>query len=214
VPALPDHHEPWKLDQPVGWVFGTVGAFPFRNQPAPTVVYVVYLTIFVSVLVVALRVARGRRRRVLAVTTLGVLVMPFVLTAATYSGRGVIWQGRYGLPLAVGVPLLAAVALERYGPRDRFVVGAMRASAVALPLLAAPCLLHVRAMEVHRAASLTDPAWHVPAPPVVVLLVVLSSVAVGGAMRRSSPVGDESGVPGGAGRHRLVVPLEREPSRA
>jgi hypothetical protein len=195
APAIPDGREPWKLDQPVGWFFGTVGAFPFRNQPAPSVVLIVFLTIFVSALVIAMRVSAGRLRLILATTAVGVLAMPFVLTAATYSGRGVIWQGRYGLPLAVGVPLLAVLALDRSSLGERFRL-VTRASPCVLAVLAAPCVLHVRSMELRRSVSLDDPSWHEPSPGLVVAVVVLSALVVGAAAWSPSPptkVGGQEG---------------------
>jgi uncharacterized membrane protein len=40
----------------------------------------------------------------------GVLVVPVVLEARSISEGGYFWQGRYTLPLAVGLPLLAAAS--------------------------------------------------------------------------------------------------------
>jgi hypothetical protein len=190
VATFPDKHEPWKLDQPPGWVFGTVAAFPFRNQPAPSIVYIVFFTVFVSVLVVAFRVASSHRRRLLAVAFVGVLAMPFVLTAVSYSSHGVIWQGRYGLPLAVGVPLLAVLALEDAGARRGFGLGFARLGSVLLALVAVPCLVHVRGMEVLRSVSTDDPSWHPPSIVLVAALVVVSALcwaAAGARPRDETP---------------------------
>lgn len=93
------------------WPFQAVAAFPMREQPAPPAVYAMWLLPLVTVLLMATRVADRRLRRA-ALLVLGVsIVLPTALTAATYSMMGTAWQGRYSLPLYVGLPLLAGAAL-------------------------------------------------------------------------------------------------------
>ena len=43
------------------------------------------------------------------------LALPFASTVSSYDSVGAAWQGRYGLPLAMGIVLLAAYALDRSG---------------------------------------------------------------------------------------------------
>lgn len=63
---------------------------------------------------VLLAVAVGRRRYVVAmlVTIAVTVVTPMVLEVWQYHDYGLYWQGRYTLPVAVGVPLLAAFGLR------------------------------------------------------------------------------------------------------
>lgn len=95
------------------WVLQAEAAFPTRTEQAPVVVYACGILALLGLLVWA--AVRGRRREVVVAGLVGVaaLAVPLVITAATYNDYGAAWQGRYGLPLAVGVPLLAGVALDR-----------------------------------------------------------------------------------------------------
>lgn len=97
----------------VVWILQSVAAFPTRNEPAPTVVYATALVALLALIVDAAVRARGRLLAVAAVVALACLLIPFVISVATYASFGVAWQGRYTLPLAVGFPLLLALALER-----------------------------------------------------------------------------------------------------
>jgi hypothetical protein len=114
-PSLP----PFRLGLLVGaeilWPFQSVGAFPMRDQPAPLAAYAVWFTALVALVVLGLR--RGPRRLRLAVGLVGLLVVvvPGALTVLSFSSVGLAWQGRYALPLYVGLPLLAAWSLDRRG---------------------------------------------------------------------------------------------------
>ena len=103
-----------------------------------------------------------------------VLVMPFVIEVATYSSRGLSgWQGRYTLPFAVGLPLLAVAPTRPKLHEKRFV----------LPLAAAVVVLTVVAQyAVFKNAwgALVDPRWYVPLGDVLFGLgavVVIAAVA-------------------------------------
>lgn len=94
------------------WVLQSVAAFPHRDQPAPVVVYVAALTLLVGLAAMAAR--RGRRRVLVIAATVAVvgLVIPFAITLATYADFGLAYQGRYTLPLTIGLPLLLGVAID------------------------------------------------------------------------------------------------------
>jgi hypothetical protein len=88
-----------------------LGVFGWRTTPSPSVVY----WAFVVVLVLLVGLALVRSSRPAAAVLLGVvgvsLVLPPVLEAANAHDKGFGWQGRYGLPIAVGVPIVAALVL-------------------------------------------------------------------------------------------------------
>jgi hypothetical protein len=48
------------------------------------------------------------------------VAVPLALTVVSFDSEGLAWQGRYALPLAVGFPALAGLALHRSSrhPRD------------------------------------------------------------------------------------------------
>jgi hypothetical protein len=103
------------------WALQTIGAFPLRNDAAPTVVYVLWLLPFLVVIALGLRRASMRVRLAGAMLLTAWIAVPMTLTLVSYAAEGLAWQGRYALPLAVGFPALAGLALHRgtRGPSRR-----------------------------------------------------------------------------------------------
>lgn len=99
------------------WVLQAIAAFPFRNQPAPLVVYPCYLIVVGCLLVVGLRSADRRLRLAVLATVAVSLTVPLVITFATIDVFGTAWQGRYGLPLLLGAAVLAGDGWERAARR-------------------------------------------------------------------------------------------------
>jgi len=68
---------------------------------------------WVAGFVVLVAVAWANRRRVALLLALlaATIAVPVVAESTGYRHVGTMWQGRYILPLAVGIPILAAVAL-------------------------------------------------------------------------------------------------------
>ncbi|HET6151857.1 MAG TPA: DUF2142 domain-containing protein [Marmoricola sp.] len=177
-PALvPDVKVGMTASNVIAWPLQVVAAFPFRDQSAPAVVYVLSVGLFLALVVVALRRAAGWQRIVLALFLVGSFALPFVLTAATYSSRGVIWQGRYGLPIFVGLPVVCALVAGRTGAApSRWLLGVV-AALLGIANVAGP--LRVLHDERHRAASTNDGAWHQPSA-VLVAFVILAAFAMWG----------------------------------
>lgn len=103
----------------VAWLLQTIAAFPLRNEMAPPAVYVLWLVGFVLLLV---RVARGRGKALAAVLWIvaSVIAAQTILTYVSFASAGYAWQGRYGLPLTVGLALIPGLAGngrgKPYGP--------------------------------------------------------------------------------------------------
>jgi hypothetical membrane protein len=97
------------------WVLQTVGVMPNRFGLVWPISYLMWLVPLAAFLIWGLR--RSQKRLVLgSLTALALsIVVPAVLTAATYADLGYAWQGRYGLPLLVGVILVAAEGADRVG---------------------------------------------------------------------------------------------------
>jgi hypothetical protein len=99
-----------------------IGVFGWRDVPAPTVTFLVWICIAGALS--ALAIAVGHRRDAIAMVVVGVLtaILPvtFLVQQSGYAG----WQGRYTMPLAVGVPVLAGLALRGIAVRSthRFVI--------------------------------------------------------------------------------------------
>jgi hypothetical protein len=159
------------------WILQWIGAFPYRAQPAPPVVYLVFLLLLGWLLAVTLR--RGDRRLRLAVgmvLTLSILV-PFFITVATLDEFGTSWQGRYVLPYLLGLGLLSggplAARLDARG-RSLFLVALV-------PLLAvghAASVAGVLASERRDSPQSGTDAWSLAPPTAVLVLLVVAGVAL------------------------------------
>jgi hypothetical protein len=89
-----------------------LGNLGWLDTKLPGISYLL-LTVALGALVL-LAVAIGTRRYVVAmlVAMAITVVTPILLEAWQYHDYGLYWQGRYTLPIAVGVPLLAVFALQ------------------------------------------------------------------------------------------------------
>ena len=112
-PSLPPFHAGLLVRSEILWPFQTVGAFPMRNDQAPWLAYIIWFTIFLTLCGLGLKRATGRARLAALVVVLGVVTIPAVLTAISFASNGLAWQGRYALPLSIGMPLLAGWCLDR-----------------------------------------------------------------------------------------------------
>ena len=95
-----------------------IGNFGWLDTPAPTYTIFVWLMGLGFVVVGGLLVAARRDLAVLVGLLIAAVVVPVLLEARSVSEKGLIWQGRYTLPLAVGVPILAAFAATRAADED------------------------------------------------------------------------------------------------
>lgn len=164
------------------WVLGSIGAFPYRDQPAPLAVHLLVLVVLLGLLVAAVRHGAGRGRGPLLLAVAMSLLVPSLLVAATLEGRGGIWQGRYSLPFVVGVMVVAGLVLDRvrwrtdgHDPRPQLLAVAMLAAAHVTSVV------HVQTTELGRSVSAGDPGWVHPPTAVTGLLmgvgwVVLAAV--------------------------------------
>ncbi|HET9168128.1 MAG TPA: DUF2142 domain-containing protein [Actinospica sp.] len=101
------------LNQTPQFLAQMVGLIGWNDVHEPTATTYLWYGAVIG-LVLAAIVIGGRRER-LVLLALAALVLLFPLAFEAYSGAayGVGWQGRYTLPLAIGLPLLAAEVLGR-----------------------------------------------------------------------------------------------------
>jgi hypothetical protein len=90
-----------------------VGVFGWLDTASPTLTYVLWLVLLGSVVGTALLFAT--RRGTIALWLLGVLIvlLPIGLEYRLAPVQGWTWQGRYTLPLAIGLPILAVAVVRR-----------------------------------------------------------------------------------------------------
>jgi hypothetical protein len=93
------------------WYREMIGWFGWLDTPAPLLTWLIWTAAITFFVAVAVSWAGRREVLVLLTVVAGVIVVPIVIEATPYRAAGTFWQGRYALPLAVGVPVLAAFAL-------------------------------------------------------------------------------------------------------
>lgn len=125
---LPPAGERLSTDEIARATVGRSGVFFFEMLGQPgwldvTLPDLAYLLLIVALgVLVLLAVAAGFRRYAVAMLVVIVIaaVIPVVLEALQAREYGYYWQGRYMLPFAVGVPLLAGFALQSDAGRRVF----------------------------------------------------------------------------------------------
>lgn len=175
------------------WPLQAVGAYPMRNDQAPAAVYAVAFVLLVILLVLTVRALRYQRRLALACGLVLLLSagVPATLTYVTYHQFGLSWQGRYGMPFAVGLFILVGAALEQRGPTLRRPTLFAGAAAWGLAQTIGP----VHVLDQFRAerglTAATD--WWVPPAFLIVALGVAAMAAWVTSMRIAEPQDHRSG---------------------
>ncbi|CAB4867668.1 MAG: DUF2142 domain-containing protein [Actinobacteria bacterium] len=92
-----------------GYFFNSmIGDFGWVGFKSPYAVIVLWTALIGLVLALALAVSSRRRAVVLLLIAATTTLLPLLIEYRTMRSLGGIWQGRYTLPLAVGVPILGA----------------------------------------------------------------------------------------------------------
>ena len=154
---------PWLLRQ-------MVGVLGWLDVVLPTPVYVTWLTLLGFVVLMALGWASRRMLAILVGLVAVVVFAPTAILMVTY------FQGRYVLPVAVGVPLVAGYTLAERAPEQLM---PRRLLAICLGVLAALHLVafhqHLRRYAVGAAGDwwyFPDAGWDPPLASAAVLTVV------------------------------------------
>jgi Predicted membrane protein (DUF2142) len=153
---------------------GLIGYFGWLDTPSPALTYVLWTAGVGFVVLAALAWARQRQANSLLVVIGATVVVPLVLESAVYGDAGgPAWQGRYALPLAVGVPIVAAMAIasSELGPQlaePRLFVGAGAVLVVAHILAFAQNLRRYTVGYDGEIQYWTNPEWSPPLSPLMV----------------------------------------------
>lgn len=101
-----------------------IGVFGWLDTQAGAHVYTLWLAILGFLVIAALAVGRTRERLLLLGLLALSLVFPLVAQYPTARELGIIWQGRYLLPVMVGLPLLAGWVLASSKAWNALMAGA------------------------------------------------------------------------------------------
>ena len=162
---------------------GLVGVFGWLDTPSPLAVFFAWAGFFGALFLVSVAVTRGRSRAMVLSAVGALVVLPPVLQAVYIHNGGIIWQGRYGLPLFVCVVLTMALLTSEQLPE--LAVGTARALAITVATAWTLSQFYAFATALRRyavgltgslGAFLRDPSW---SPPLGVLpsLVLFGVVA-------------------------------------
>jgi hypothetical protein len=123
-----------------------LGNLGWIDTRLPRLSYILLTAALTSLVLFAM--ATGTRRYVLAmlVAIVVTVVVPIVLESWQATDYGFYWQGRYTLPFAVGVPLLAVFALQSHGGR-RLLRGGLFVPALGSLLIVANLLAFYQALR-------------------------------------------------------------------
>lgn len=97
---------------------GWIGQFGWLDYQAPAGVMIVWFGAIGAVLFTGFVLTRGRLRLALIVTATATLIVPLAVQGSFYNEIGMMWQGRYLLPLYMCVLVLAGLALDEAFPRS------------------------------------------------------------------------------------------------
>ncbi len=199
-----------------------IGDFGWLDAPSPPLTTALWFAAAGSLLLVTLAAPVSRRVRLgFVLAALVVVGAPVALQIPTAVDTGIIWQGRYTLPAAVGVPMVAAVALTSVrGPLDELVRRMARWTVPALAVAqVAAFWWALRRYSVGLKGQLitTSPDWSSPLGylSAVALYAVLVAAVTGAAWWSLRPTATASaaGPPRSpAARDVLPAPVTQEPS--
>jgi hypothetical protein len=156
-----------------------IGTFGWLDTPAPLLTYAVWGAAGALLLVLAVASPSRRSRAAVAAMVALLLAVPSLFQVPQAPDVGLVWQGRYALPLAVGAVLLAGVV----APRPAAAVLSRPRSVLALALAVGHVsafywVLHRYAVGLGGELVFLDPTWEPPGGYVGLQLVHLLAVTV------------------------------------
>lgn len=166
-----------RLREMVGW-------FGWLDSPSPGMTYALWTVAFGILLALALVLARRRVLLVAGAVAVITIAAPIAFETAQAHRIGFFWQGRYSMPLAIGVPVLLALGASTEAP-SRESVGRARVRWL-LPTVGV--LVGIGSVAAYGQTLrrntvgydgpldfLIDPIW---SPPIPALVLVLATVVV------------------------------------
>ncbi len=103
-----------------GWyIQQMIGYFGWLDTPAPEVTTVVWSGVVLLLLFLGLSQARTREVLALLGLVAAIVALPIIAQSLQASQTGIIWQGRYLLPMAAGLPMLASAVFAKRAPGGR-----------------------------------------------------------------------------------------------
>jgi hypothetical protein len=89
-----------------------IGVFGWLDTLVPNATVVIWLLAIGALVVLGLSVGTRRAAMAIGVTIALSFIVPVVIESARASANNLVWHGRYTLPFAAGIPILAGYALR------------------------------------------------------------------------------------------------------
>ena len=170
-----------------------IGRFGWLDIAGPSGLYVLWLLALGVLVLGALVVGRRRDRMVTGGLLAAVVVLPMVLEVWQARAVGGAWQGRYTLPLAVGLPVIAGTTLARDLPAAE----ARRLARAVLGVFVAGHVMAYAWVARHYAIGSSGPLdyllharWHPPISLLLQLVVLVAATTAAAWLLWSATVGD------------------------
>jgi hypothetical protein len=159
-----------------------VGVFGWGDTRLPEVVYFIWAIVLAGLVLAVLATSLRRVGIVVVLLTAGTFVLPAAIQYPGVRDADLFWQGRYTLPLVVGVPLVAAWGLAQWrrqvvAPRSLVVPLALVALFVAHLLAFAQNLRRYTVGANGTVWFFTAERWNPPIPAEALLVVYAGAVA-------------------------------------
>lgn len=159
----------YMMRQTPNWVQQASGFFGWLDTPMPAALYVVfYAVIAIPVITAFATLSRDALLRLGAVVLVA-FALPVALQAGSVSQTGIIWQGRYGIFLYLGVVVVASWQLSRHNAEQpgRVARRLVPLSAAALALYGTAAFVVVLwrysvGTDVPITTMLRETSWHPP----------------------------------------------------
>jgi hypothetical protein len=173
-----------------------IGVFGWLSTPAPGAVYVLFSLLLGGLALLTALQSRARQNITVTLLAVAVMATPVMFEMLSYRTSQFGWQGRYTLPIAVGIPLLLGMsdgASRLTGPVPRRFLLTASAGLVVIHVLSFLGALDRHVFGINGFWGITDPGW---APPLGFSSLVLGAllVTVAGAVLANRAAAQEEAV--------------------
>lgn len=158
----------------LAWTLQSIAVFPLRNEPAPAPVYLLWGIPLALVLVALFQGANARERVAAGAILVILVVVPTILSVLAFPTQGMAWQGRYSLPLWLGITAIAGRVLDRRRKEPGHVT-----TGVLFALLAIATTVSTVHVGMHEVATGTSDPAAASIPGGFLLVGVLTVLGVG-----------------------------------
>jgi hypothetical protein len=199
-------HEPWFL---IVRYFEVIGTFGWNDTRSPMLVYGIWTLLLLAAGGVAAARGDARLRISFATVTLLLVALPATSDFVSFGQFSFVWQGRYSLPIAMGIPALALVALARSVTTSVERPAALRVLALTIAVGHVAAFYWTLARYVHGrpgGSNVFDGPWSPPGGSALALALLVAGAGT---------LAWRAGWPNASATHRSahVVPLDPD-SRA